>query len=360
MARSRVAIVGSVDESRTFDPPITDATATRAAAGELGHALAVAGWDIVVYSADPMFIEADVVRGYVSSGSAQPSSIHVHAPLGKGVFDELRQNPKLFDLRSDPSRDWEVSYYHSLAGCDGVLLIGGGRSTLVTGLIALAMRLPVVALAAFGGNARKVWDHLATARGSDVTEGDVAGMAEQWSDESAVELVENLERQRTARLRRERDDTDRSRRESRRAAAGISTAAVLLVAAVGALTAAWGWQPGTAGSILVLALAPALTGGAGALVRTALDAGRDHVRAGVLGGAAGLITGLLYVASQLIGAPDVLQTGDAEAVRRLLFFVLPLGFVAGLTFDAVYAKLRGTDVSQSESLVSIMSKGNPG
>ena len=91
----------------------------------------------------------------------------------------------------------------------------------------------------------------------------------------------------------------------------------------------------------------------GALIRTSLDVGRDWTRAGVLGGAAGLITGLLYVAPQLIAAPDMLEVRQAERVRRLLFFVLPIGFVAGLTFDAVYAKLRGTDVSQSATLDKI-------
>jgi hypothetical protein len=40
-------------------------------------------------------------------------------------------------------------------------------------------------------------------------------------------------------------------------------------------------------------------------------------------------------------------------VRRLLFFVFPIGFVAGLTFDAVYAKLRGSDVSHAATLDNI-------
>jgi hypothetical protein len=81
-----------------------------------------------------------------------------------------------------------------------------------------------------------------------------------------------------------------------------------------------------------------------------IDAGRDWVRAGILGAAAGLVTGLLYVASQLVGAPDVLEATNTDAVRRLLFFVLPIGFVAGLTFDAVYTKLRGADVGQATTL----------
>ena len=84
-------------------------------------------------------------------------------------------------------------------------------------------------------------------------------------------------------------------------------------------------------------------------VRQSLDT-RDWARAGVLGGAVGLVSGLLYVASQLVGAPEILDSDDAAGVRRLLFFVLPIGFVAGLTFDAVYARLRGAEVSGVETL----------
>ena len=50
MVRPRVAVVGSVDETRVFDPPVTDPAVARQACEELGGELAVAGWDLVVYS----------------------------------------------------------------------------------------------------------------------------------------------------------------------------------------------------------------------------------------------------------------------------------------------------------------------
>ena len=65
MARPKVAMVGSVDEARTFDPPVTDPDEARLACERLGGELAAAGWDLVVYSAKSMFVEADVVHGYV-------------------------------------------------------------------------------------------------------------------------------------------------------------------------------------------------------------------------------------------------------------------------------------------------------
>jgi hypothetical protein len=77
MARPQAAIVGSVDETRVFDPPVPDPAGARLACAELGRELAVAGWDLVVYSVKPKFIEADVVRGYVASGKATSKSIHV-------------------------------------------------------------------------------------------------------------------------------------------------------------------------------------------------------------------------------------------------------------------------------------------
>ena len=56
---------------------------------------------------------------------------------------------------------------------------------------------------------------------------------------------------------------------------------------------------------------------------------------------------LIYAAAQLAATPNIL---DGAGARRLLFFVLPLGFIAGLTFDAVYAKLRAVDVTPTDIL----------
>jgi hypothetical protein len=350
MGRPRAAIVGSVDESRAFDPPVTNPGNARRACEELGCELAIAGWDLVVYSGMSKFIEADVVRGYVGSGKASPGSIHVYAPIGKGTFDYGDQRD-VFDTRPDPSGDWEVAFYRSLSECDGVVLMGGGQSTLVTGVIAIAMRLPVLAVAAFGGNARKVWQRLSTQTGQ--SESDIAAMGKPWEDGSAVRLVQALDRQREERASQARTAARRERTERRRAQSSLAAAAALLLAATAGLILSWGWRAGPSGAIALLALVPVLAAAGGALIRTSLDVGRDWARAGVLGGAAGLITGLLYVASQLVGAPDVLDAGQTEAVRRLLFFVLPIGFVAGLTFDAVYAKLRGKDVSQAGTLDKI-------
>jgi hypothetical protein len=56
---------------------------------------------------------------------------------------------------------------------------------------------------------------------------------------------------------------------------------------------------------------------------------------------------VLFLAAQLATNPDLLK-GDSAA--RLGYFVVPVGFVAGLAFDAVLAKLRGTDVVQTSPI----------
>ena len=205
-------------------------------------------------------------------------------------------------------------------------------------------------VAAFGGNAQKVWERLANER-NDATDYDVAAMAAAWQPgASAQRLVRSVVAQRDAREERRRGEQRQARRETRVARIGLAMLAVLLLVAIGGLAVTWGSQLGTGLGIAMLTLLPAVAGAAGGLVKTSLDKGQGWGRAAVLGGAAGFITGVLYIVAQLIGAPDVLGTAQPDSVRRLLFFVLAIGFVAGLTFDAVYTKLRGKDVSQAATL----------
>jgi hypothetical protein len=342
MTRPRVAVVGSVDPGRALDPPVPDAELGREACAELG-------WDLTVYSSDPTFIEADVVRGYLTSGAAGTGSIRVRAPRGKAHFEGFGVDPEVLDVRADPTGDWEVSFYRSLVESQGVLLVGGGYSTLVTGLLALTLRIPTLAVPTFGGKAARVWERLA-AEGNDATEEDVSAMARAWDAGSARRLVAALDRQRVAREQREHAQEASSRAENRRTARALVVAGLLLLGAVGLLAFVWSGPTSAAGRVSALVLLPTLAAATGGLLRTSLDASRNWLRAGVLGGAAGLVTGMLYVASQLVGVPDALDADQLDSVRRLLFFLLPIGFVAGLTFDAVYTKLRGVDVSQGATL----------
>jgi hypothetical protein len=346
--RPVVAIVGSADSSREDELGLRDVEQAPAACEALGRELARQGVDIIVYSSKPCFIEHHVVRGYATSESATPGSIQVRLPLGsKGSrFAEASERSELFDHRPDASEDWEVSFYRSLVETDGVLLLGGGRSTYVTGLIALAFGVPVVAVASFGGYAARVWQALDRMRNDALPE-EIAQMGGAWRDDLAGPLVASVVKQGQRRAAKEAAGRRDATRDARRAFASLLIASVLLLLALAAIPLSNAWEPGTERALGLLIGAPLLASIAGAIVRHSFDRGRDWFRTAVLGMAAGAIASLLFVAAQLVTTPDILQS---TAAHRLLFFVVPVGFVAGLTFDDVYRKLRGEDVTRSDVL----------
>jgi hypothetical protein len=343
-----IAILGSADSARNYDPPLRNADLAPGAAASLGKELAIRGCRLIVYSGKAGFIEADVVRGYVASGSAVAASIQVRAPIGShgAEFAEAKTDRELFDPRPDTSGDWEVAFYRSLVETDAVLLIGGGRSTFITGLISIALKIPTVSVAAFGGAAEKVWQALDRVR-NDATDDDIAAMAGDWHASSARVLVDSLLNQRDHRARDQEQRRQQQRQDDRRAAASLAAAAVLLLVGLATIPAVYAWQPGTGGNLVALLAAPILVAPSGAIVRNTLDEGRHWWRTAVLGMIAGAISGLLFVVAQLAATPDVL---DGAAARRLLLFIVPVGFIAGLTFDAVYTKLRSEPVADTKAL----------
>jgi hypothetical protein len=150
---TRSEIVGSKEEE------------ARTACVELGSELAQQGWNIAVYSSDPTLIEADVVKGFISQGTGSEGSITCYYPRGANIsFPEMASHSPLFRNVVDPSDDWEVSFYRSLEKVDGILVLGGGPTTLIAGHIALTKGLPVVAIAEFGGSSTKLWQYLSSER----------------------------------------------------------------------------------------------------------------------------------------------------------------------------------------------------
>ena len=239
-----------------------------------------------------------------------------------------------------------MAFYRSLFQNDGVVLIGGGRSTFTTGLIALARKTPVVALACFGGNAAKVWEALDRAH-NDAREDEIATMAQPWRDELAAQLVASLVGQRERRESEEASARSAASKDARKTIVSLVIGLGLFLGALAAIPVASSWDPGTGRSLAVLIGAPVLAAAAGAIVRHAFDQGREWVKTAVVGMMVGGIAALLFIAAQLLTTPDVLESADA---RRLLFFVVPVGFVAGLTFDDVYRKLRGLDVTKTDGI----------
>ena len=342
-----IAIAGSASPHRSYEPPLTDVAQVISAAESLGRELAVNSYRLAVFSSDLDFIESSVVKGYISSGCAEQRSIQVHSRFGKEAgFAEAIAFRDCFDVRPDPGDDWEVGYYRALLSVDGVLIIGGGRSAFTAGLIAISRSIPVVAAASLGGAAQRVWRRLAEAYDL-VSDEDIHVMAEAWQAQSATRLVASMSRQCELRTSRIQEAEAEQQHAGCHATTSLAVGALFLLLALAAIPLSYSQPPGTALGITALVVAPVLAAGCGAIMRNAFDEVKSWVRTAVLGSAAGAITALLFLAAQLTTTPDILT---AEGSRRLLFFILPIGFVSGLTFDAVYSRLRAQDVSFTTSL----------
>ncbi|MFJ9018943.1 hypothetical protein ACIRPU_02985 [Streptomyces sp. NPDC102259] len=337
-ARPVVALVGSAASGPVYVPELKRPEAVPEACRELGRSLARAGYDLAVFSAKPKYIEYHVVQGYAEPCDlGGPRHVFVHVP---------RQQEQDFGLPADSSvtlrtvrdtgTEWEVSFFRTLLASDGALLIGGRQSTRVAGVIAMAQRIPLLPVAAFGGGAGQVWVNLDKVR-NDVTDADITLLGQDWRPDSADRLVDCLDRQRQRRAQWLRQSERSTRRASLTTGLGMVVALLLLALSLTGFALAGERGPATGRSLAVLVVAPLLASMAGAVIRGSFETADRWPRAAVRGLGAGLVSVLLYVASQLLAVPTLLEEVD---VRRLLFFTLPLGFSAGFTFDLVFERLR--------------------
>jgi len=340
-----IAVIGSVNPLRTYDSPMANAAEAEAAAVAIGGELASRGCRILVFSSRPEYVERAVVRGYVESGHAVPGAIEVRARYGADTaFPEMDHHPPLFLVQPEPTDDWEVTFYRSLLSIDGVLLIGGARSTFVAGLIALSRDIALAPVAAFGGAAERVWRRLSS---SHAAEEDIATLAQPWQAGAAEAIVSALLAQHVRRL----DAAERSRRAGaaarRRTTYGLLFSLLLLLLALSTVPVAFALPAGRWPGLTVLVLAAFLASVWGAVIRNAYDDGAQWLRSAALGSAAGSVAFLLFVAAQMSTNSD-LFAGDG--VRHLIFFVLAIGFIGGFTSEVVYRKLRDQDVAQTSAV----------
>jgi len=343
----RFAIVGAADERPDQSPPI-DVQKARDAAAFIGTALAKRGHGLVVY--DAKYIEADVVTAYVAAGPKMPergSPIVVRqSPTPTNVrFAEEQTSPAMFDRVFDPSAQWEVSFYRSLANADGVVLIGGGNTTLIAGQVAIGARIPVLPLLRTGGAAASVWQTIAP--GVDLPLGpETARMADEPSAANAERWVDVIESQ-------------SKRRYAVESGPIVRHAVIAAVLFVLALLFAFGGQlvPGTSAQawpIAVLFIGTLFAGVAGAAVRMVFERRYGSgplvppsmavtIALGLMSGA---LAGMLYIVAQ---PGDIKVTPDTAGLR-LVSLVLVVATVGGLTAEAVFRKLLGIDVLRTSGV----------
>jgi hypothetical protein len=332
------------------------------AAEALGRELAKAGLRILVYSSGADFLESFIVRGYVASKVAVPRSIQVRYPLHgqKPAFPEQQTNSELFDWRPDHRADWEMSFYQSLNEADGLLLLGGGDSTMIAGLVAMGRGIAILAMAAFDGKAAKVWEALRP--GMDLpTADEISLMARPgWSDDQAVECVKTLKNQIARKAELEKQRRIEEQRRETRVGLHASFALLLFLLAVICVAVAWSWPLKYIFAVWLLFLSPLLAGVAGSTIRLVFDlrqgteplSSQSAVTTAALGLIAGGVAGLLFITAQVTTATPAAngQIVSTEQARRLVPFDVLIGFVAGLTLDAVFRKLIASDVVEVSSI----------
>ena len=101
------------------------------AATDIGAELANHGCRIVIYSFSEEFIETRAAQGYLGTGKAKSKSIRLVYPQAPASLSlEIVRN---FAVRLIYCAGFSISFYESLHNADGVVLVGGGRSTMVCG-----------------------------------------------------------------------------------------------------------------------------------------------------------------------------------------------------------------------------------
>ena len=335
-----IAIVGSVSPTRTdYHDPVRDHTAAVTTAEVLGAELAEQGFGLIVYSAHANFIEADLVRSYVATGKAKKKSIRWVYPAGDRPpeFAEYKSHDDLFDPDGRKG-EWELAYYRSLKDAGGILLMGGGYSTLITGLLAMNYSIPMIAFRHFGGSAEKIWNYLEAGQ-SLMTQDSINLMGRLPRGDDIRRLILSFKEQATESHRRTRRGVWRA------LVAGLPLLLWVMSLPLGyqLIGDAGSTTPGSKTLFLfLLFLVPLVAGASGATIRYALPSDEHPPPlATVLGAAAGAATGVLYIASQYVGGAPL------HNFAWLLFAAI-FGFVGGFTFDQVFAKLRTVDAVRSD------------
>jgi uncharacterized YccA/Bax inhibitor family protein len=195
-----------------------------------------------------------------------------------------------------------------------------------------------------------------------VAEEDAQLMADDWRSDSAKQLVGSLKRQlqRLDEIRNQERLTAvvvERRTRNRAIAAGLAFIVALAFVVLGF----------AAPSAMLFAFAffgaPVLAGAAGGVTRLLLDVFRggqspdapSEIAALSLGMIAGALSALLFVLAQSVTMDTIVSDAVAGKIatplRTLVLFETIVAYIAGLTSEVVFAKLRAADVTDLSPIV---------
>jgi hypothetical protein len=189
--------------------------------------------------------------------------------------------------------------------------MGGNNATKISGQVAIGARIPIITLPEFGGAAAKVWETLSA--GEDLPNRDEINlMAQPWSNHSAKACVDAL----LAQIDR-RHFAENAPKPILSILGGLSFIAALAIVSI-----VWG---GNDFKVWMLFIAPLLAGVSGAAIRPIVDHSRGADAAKL-----------------------------APYARNSIPYAAVIGFIAGLTSDAVFGKLLGMEAIRTLGIT-----GNP-
>jgi hypothetical protein len=335
-----VAVIGGLWQLDKSTVP-----AAKAAGREIGAEFAKAGFGLVVYFSNDESLEPHVVSGYASAANEGAGAIRVRyaeSQRGQVKFDAEADRPDLFERNLFPGEDWEAPFYRSLSeedGVDAVLLLGGAASTLIAGQIAVARRLPILAVDQFGGSAAKIWKQLAQASPGQ--------NHHSWGNRPAAAFVAQLKNECAAVAARRQEARRRERLLARIISQSRQTvyAAGAFVCLLAALFLGMVHPPAPSAYTFVMLFGLIAAGATGALIRLVLSSpGESNPPTSLLlGSVAGFVVGLAYLIPQWVGAHGVLepQTAAVVATDKIQFASAVLVAIsAGVGFDTVFNRLQ--------------------
>src|SRR5271165_4925202 len=216
-------------------------------------------------------------------------------------------------------------------------------------MVAMGHGIAVLALASFGGKACRVWEALRPGRDLPTAD-EISLMARPgWTDERAAECVKALRDQIDRKAERERQERLEELRRETSVTLHACAALTVFVLAVICVPISWGWPLPYIFSVWLLFMSPLLAGVAGSTIRLVFDlrqgsaplSRQSAITTAALGLIAGGVAGLLFITAQVT---TVAETVTAKQAGKLVPFGVVIGFVAGLTLDAVFRKLITSDI----------------